>query len=226
MVNNSGWLIIRYYHGKVPTDTYEIGMPERSCHMARTGWTAMKIHYRVLPLLADLIPAALSACNGVLFDTRTSCPHCGGSVSGYDVRIKQFAVVTEGNSTRTITVRVKRFRCARCRALVYAPQPFYPDTRVGAPVVDLCVALAASMPFARASTYLRQIGVIVDRWSVRNYAQKGYPVPPLVDMSGIQVPLSFIILSTLATQVPEGRSLDPIDILEACLFPSAVKIVK
>jgi hypothetical protein len=182
----------------------------------------MKIHYRVLPILADLIPAALSACDGILFDSRTRCPHCGGSLAGYDIRIKQFAVLINGGGTKTVSVRIKRFLCSGCRAVVYAHQPFYPNTRVGSPVVDLCVALTETMPYSRASTYIQQIGVIVDRWSVRNYARKGYPVPPTIDMSGIRIPLSFLSLSTLVTQVPEGGSLDSTDILEACRFPSAV----
>ncbi|PKG31554.1 MAG: hypothetical protein CW742_12800 [Methanoregula sp.] len=178
----------------------------------------MKKLYRVLPILADLIPAALAACDGVLFDTLTRCPHCGGSLSAYDIRMKQFAVVTEGSGTRTIMVRIRRFRCAACRAVVYAPQPFYPDTRAGAPVVDLCIALATLKPYARVSTYLRQIGVIVDRWSVRNYARRGYPAPFTVDVSGIPIPLSFILLATRSAQAPDGHQLSSVDILEACWF--------
>ena len=119
----------------------------------------MKKKYRIHPIFSDLIPTALSACDEILFDSRTSCPHCGGSLARYDVKTKHFADIIDGSNTRTITVRIKRFRCRECHAVIYADQPFYPNTRVGSPVVDLCVTLSARMPYARASTFLQQIGV-------------------------------------------------------------------
>jgi hypothetical protein len=178
----------------------------------------MKKLYRVLPILADLIPTALCACDDVLFDTLSQCPDCGGNLTLYDTRTKKFAVISEGRKTRTIKVRVQRYRCTNCRTVVYSPQPFYPGTRTGAPVVDLCIALSTSKPYARVSTYLRQFGVIVDRWSVRNYVQKRYPVPPTVDVSGIRIPVSCILLASYSAQLSAGCTLSPYDILEACWF--------
>jgi hypothetical protein len=183
----------------------------------------MKIKYRILPILADLIQTTFSACDGIVFDSLTICPHCNSSLSGYDAKKKLFALLSDGDRQKGVFVWVKRFRCKGCHTIVYAHQPFYSYTRIGSPVVDLCVTLAASMPYARVSTYLEQIGVVVDRWSVRNYVLRGYPAPPTVEMFGISLPLSVISLSNRAAQIPEGSMLGPADILEACRFPSLAR---
>jgi len=182
----------------------------------------MKIKYRLHPIFSTLIPAALSACDGILFDSHTSCPHCGGSLTRYDVKTKHFADIIDSTNTRTITVRIARFRCNECRAVVYAHQPFYPNTRVGSPVVDLCVTLSARMPYATASTFLRRIGVIVDRWSLRNYAMKNPRELPTTEQYGILLPVSIISLAALTSETRNGSSIDESDVLSACGYPSSL----
>ena len=183
----------------------------------------MKRKYRIHPFFLNLIPAALSACDGILFDSRTSCPHCGGSLARYDVKTKHFAEVIDGSSTKTVTVRIERFRCRVCRAVVYADQPFYPNTRVGSPVVDLCVTLSAKMPYSRASTYLQQIGVNVDRWSVRNYAMKNLMTVSTTEQYGIVLPVSIVSLAALASDTGIGSSIEASEVLSACGYPSSQK---
>ena len=180
----------------------------------------MKIKYRILPILADLIPAIFYACDGILFDRLTCCPHCSGGLADYDVKVKQFAVVTDGSSTRTIPVRIKRFKCRECRAVVYANQPFYPGTRIGSPVVDLCTTFASIMPYGRASTYLHQIGIIVDRWSVRNYSIKNTHRIATTGLYGTILPVSIVSLAALTTEAGEDTFLNPSDVLSACGYPS------
>ncbi len=180
----------------------------------------MKMKYRILPILADLIPAIFYACDGILFDCHTCCPHCRGGLADYDEKIKQFAVVTGDTNTRTITVRIKRFQCRECSTVVYAHQPFYPGTRIGSPVVDLCVTFASIMPYGRASTYLHQIGVIVDRWSVRNYAIKNTRKIATTGVYGTILPVSIITLAALTTEAGDNTPLDPSDVLSACGYPS------
>jgi len=179
----------------------------------------MRMKYRILPILADLIPTTLSAYDGILFDDLACCPHCGGVIADYDIRTKQFAVITDGSTKKTIMVRVKRFQCTECRAVVYAHQPFYPGTRIGSPVVDLCITFASMMPYARASTYLKRAGIVVDRWSVRNYAQRDLTVVTR-EMYGTRLPESIVSLTTLASHAGERTSIDPSDIISACGYPS------
>jgi hypothetical protein len=188
--------------------------------MEETEHATMKYKYRILPILADLIPAIFYACDGILFDSLSRCPHCNGNLADYDVKIKQFAVIIEGRNTRTITVRVKRFQCRECHAVVYAHQPFYPGSRIGSPVVDLCTTFASIMPYNRASTYLHQIGLVVDRWSVRNYSIKNTHKIATSGVYGIILPVSIVNLTALTTGAGEDTRLDPSDVLSACGYPS------
>ena len=179
----------------------------------------MRMKYRILPILADLIPATLSAYDGILFDALDCCPHCGGDIADYDIRAKQFAVITDGDTKKTIVVRVKRFQCKICHAVVYANQPFYPNTRIGSPVVDLCLTFASMMPYARASAYLQRTGIVVDRWSIRNYARREFAIVT-TEIYGTRLPQSVVNLVTLAARTKEGSSIDPYDVLSACDYPS------
>ena len=174
-------------------------------------------------MLSDIVQAALASCDGVQFDSCDTCLQCGGELAGYDVKKKQFAVLMDRNQKKVIHVLVKRFRCRQCGQICLADQPFYPDTRIGSPVVDLCVTLGGTMHFPRVTSCLAEMGVVVDRWSVRNYVQKNCHTIPTVDMFGIRVPLSVVSLSTLSMGIREGSRIDAPGVLAACGNPSGKK---
>lgn len=178
---------------------------------------------RVPPMLADIVQATLTSCDGILFDTCEACPHCGGELSGYDLKKRVFARVIEETEEKIVHVQVKRFSCRTCGQICYADQPFYPDTRIGSPVVDLCVTLGETLHFPRISATLADMGILVDRWSVRNYIQKNRRLIPVVDMFGIRVPVSIVSLSSLAMGVRDDRDVDPVEVLAACGYPSREK---
>ena len=71
---------------------------------------------RIPPMLSDLVQTTLTSCDGILFDQCGVCPHCGGELSGYDIKKKQFAIVMEGEQKRVVTVLVKRFLLSALRA--------------------------------------------------------------------------------------------------------------
>lgn len=174
-------------------------------------------------MLSDLMQMTITSCDGILFDQYGACPHCGGELSGYDVKKKQFAIVMEGEQKKTVHVIVKRLLCRRCGQVCLADQPFYPDTRIGSPVVDLCVTLGETMSYSRVSSFLAEMGIIVDRWSVRNYVQKNRHTIPAADMFGVRVPLSIVSLSSLSMGVSEGGRIDGPSLLAACNYPSRNK---
>jgi len=217
MVNNSGRLKINCNNG----GNQRIFIEQTMQHQHRWD-VAMKIKYRINPIFSELIPTALYACNDILFDRCSSCPRCGGSLAGYDVKTKHFADIIEGHLTKTVIVRIKRFRCSECGMIVYADQPFYPNTRTGSPVVDLCVVLSTKMPYARAATCLREFGLNVDRWSVRNYAIKNPRHIQSTELYGILLPKSIISLAAL-TSNSIGTSVRASDVLSACGYPSSQK---
>ncbi len=172
------------------------------------------------PMLTDLVGSALAAMDGVEFSRLDACPSCGGVVAGHDTRKKRFAVILEDSRQRTIHVRVKRFHCIRCGSLCYADAPFYPDTRQGSPVVDLCVLLSARMPYHRAARTLKALGIVVDRGTVRNYARRDFGRIPCLELFGVPLPLSLLNLFTF------GSKRGPVvgaEALAACGFPAAVR---
>ncbi len=172
-------------------------------------------------MVMDIVQTALLACDGIEFSDRPSCPSCGGQVQGYDTRKKQFAVILENEQERVIHVRVRRFYCKSCKTYCYADEPFYPDTRMGSPVIDLCRTFASTMPFCRTATYLSRLGIIVDRSSVRNYANRNFGESRTADIFNMRLPFSIISLSSLAASAGEGSGIEGAEILAACGYPSA-----
>jgi hypothetical protein len=169
--------------------------------------------------MSGLIRTALHVCEGVRFHTSSTCRYCGGTLSGYDERRKKFAILLEDDKPNPVHVVIQRSYCRNCGNFSVPQGPFYPDTRIGSPVVDLCRSLSTEMSYSRASTYLGRMGVLVDRWSVRHYARTPLPEVPSVELFGMQIPVSIIALSTLAVSVPESGNPDMVDVLTACKYP-------
>jgi hypothetical protein len=175
---------------------------------------------RIPPMAATIIQNAFSSLDGIAFTELVACPYCGGTVTGHDLREKQFAVIADEGTERTVRVKVKRFRCRACGKLCYADEPFYPDTRTGSPVIDLCVTLSATMPAGRAARVLGAMGVIVDRTSCLLYAKKHTGDVPTADVFGMRLPFSVLSLANIAAIVPEGDRISGADVLAACGYPS------
>lgn len=178
---------------------------------------------RIPPLLIDIVQNGLLACEGIVFDNRDACPMCGGKLSGYDTKKKQFVVMQEGKNLHAVHVLVKRFSCCRCHAVCFADDPFYPDTRIGSPLVDLCRTLAAGMSFYRATAFMEEMGIIIDRGTIRNYARRPFPEIPTTVLFGIRLPLSIFSLSELAARAGDGGRIPGAEALAACGFPSTYR---
>ena len=169
-------------------------------------------------MASALILSSLQLCDGVVFDRPNVCPSCGGDGSGYELRTRRFAVIQEEKDECLITVKVKRFQCIRCHHTFLADAPFYPETRAGSPVIDLCTALAGCMPCYSVSSFLGDIGVMVDRGSVRTYALQDRRVMT-TEMLGLRVPVSILHLASLAAGKGAGDEITGSDVLTACGHP-------
>ena len=178
---------------------------------------------RIPPLLIDIVQSGLLACEGVVFDCRDTCPACGGELSGYDTKKKQFALIKETDEQHPLHVFVKRFTCRECHVICFADEPFYPNTRIGSPLVDLCRTLGATMPFNRVAAHLLHLGIVIDRGTVRNYMNRSFPEILTTDLFGIHLPLSVLSLADLATRFGEGSRIPGTEALAACGFPSAYR---
>ncbi|HON81387.1 MAG TPA: hypothetical protein PLN56_01935 [Methanoregulaceae archaeon] len=149
---------------------------------------------KVPPMLQTLVQVGLSAVEGREFSMLDSCPHCGGEVSGYDRKVRKFVTLIEGGSARDIHVVVRRFRCSRCGAIVPARAPFYPGTRMGSPVVDLCIVLSRSLTPGKTVALMRALGIAVDRGTVRNLRARDSGEIPTTEMFGTVLPQSMVSL--------------------------------
>lgn len=149
----------------------------------------------VPPMLADIIQNALLSVEGTTYGDLLKCPFCGGGVQQHDIRKKRFAVVRQRGGHHTIYVQVRRYYCKECHQLCYANAPFYPDIRIGAPVVDFCYLNLRDYPYNRLSRILELIGVIVHRGTIRNWANLNLGSVPFLKLFGYNIPLSLLNLS-------------------------------
>jgi hypothetical protein len=172
-------------------------------------------------MLTMLVQSSLGVFDGAVFDSRDSCPVCGGRLSGYDTRVRQFARLIDAGGARTISVKVKRFRCRSCGKICNADEPFYPETRTGSPVIDLCIAFSTHEGYGRAARNLSEMGVVMDRMQCRHYAQT--PVRPVsvIPVYGLSLPQTIVSLSALAARPGEKSRIVGAEALAACGFPSA-----
>jgi hypothetical protein len=156
----------------------------------------MKKKILIHPMITTVIHTGISNLDGREYNRAGNCPTCGGELVGYDKKRRFFASLSDADGIRDIHVVVKRFSCRSCGALVSADSPFYPGTRIGAPIVDLCVTLSEEMSWSMAAKVIRELGIVIDRGSVRNYVKEGFAPVPSTEVFGFRLPVSFLSLST------------------------------
>ena len=155
----------------------------------------MKLKILVHPMLPTVIQAGIANLDGQSYTSLDVCPSCGGDIAGYDMKKRFFATLHEPGGDREIIIFVRRFRCRACGVVSPAKAPFYPDTRIGAPIVDLCMTLSQEMRCSRAAKVINSLGIVIDRGTVRNYVSRGFAVPPATEFFGFLLPVSIISLT-------------------------------
>jgi len=155
-------------------------------------------------MLKELVYSTIAGMDGRVFSELSRCPECGGQVKAHDTRRKRFATVIEVGATREIYVNVRCFYCQKCGKFLYAEDsPFYEGTRIGAPIVDFCIA-NRHLPYHHVGKILEAMRIRIDRGSVRNYALMKIPPRPSLKIYNIELPLSLVSLSELI--LPEHKS--------------------
>jgi len=153
-------------HPRLTTGRY--GLPRPADRLKNAGSAEGYMQVIVPPMLADLVAGSIIALDGAEFTRLRRCPTCGREVRGHDMKRRRFAVIKGPEGEKEIAVWVKRFHCTGCGTLCTADAPFYPETRVGAPIVDLCLVLTEDYPFNHAARILGAMRIVLDRGSVRN----------------------------------------------------------
>ncbi len=164
-----------------------------------------------------MIRSAVILFDGVEFtEIPSQCSICASSLRRHDLKKKRFATLLDDEATRPVFVKVARYRCSGCGRLWYADEPFYPDTRHGAIIVDLATSISQKQPFHRTARILEALGIRIDRGTVRNYATR-FSVHS-TDMYGIPIPDRIIWLSGL---IAKGGSIEGTELLAALRLPPA-----
>jgi hypothetical protein len=171
------------------------------------------------PVIGDVVYQAVSGVSGVQFLDATSCPACSGLLISHDLKQRRFSTVQTPHGTGHIYVYVKRFHCRECGRLCYADAPFYDKSRFGSPLVDLCITLARSYTYSQTATILENIGIIIDRGTVRKTALMYDHEVETVDFFGVFIPRSVLSLSALVMGSDTTKPVSGRDVLEACGFP-------
>lgn len=176
---------------------------------------------RPLPsILTGIVQSSLRVCDQTEYHVQGTCRSCGGILSGYDTRVKRFAIICNDEGDERIDVILHRAYCRTCGRIHMPEEPFYPGTRAGSPVVDLCRALFATMSCGQVATRLGQTGVRVDRWTVHSYCDAQFTPPPTIPVFGLNIPISIISLSSLAQSQDHSGHTSGEDVLAACFYPS------
>jgi hypothetical protein len=175
------------------------------------------------PMFAEIISTALHGVDGMAFTVPLLCPHCedlpGKGLLAHDTIKRRFATVVEGDNLVKITVSVKRFTCKKCGKIVLANSPFYPNTRVGSPVIDLAMSLAFKFSYYQASQIMGMLGIPMNRGAIRSLAQSRTWTISSVPMSGLLLPASFLTLGMLMST--SSIAPTPEEVLAACGFLDA-----
>ncbi|WAI01620.1 hypothetical protein [Methanogenium organophilum] len=174
-------------------------------------------------MLRDLVSSAVLSADGITFTRLDDCPYCGGPVKGHDMRRKRFATVRNKNGKQTVHVFVKRYHCEACGRLCYAESPFYHDTRMGIPIVDLCNALIQEHPYHHAARILESLGIVVDRGTLRNYAQRTFPQPDVIEMYGVPIPLSILNMNEQSFRGDETGTIPRTELLRTGGLPPTAR---
>lgn len=175
---------------------------------------------KIPSILSSVIISALTGIDEMEFSIIPECHYCRGPVRFHDIRAKRFATVIEDGQKRIITVRVHRFYCRDCGKLCYARAPFYPNTKFGSPVADLCMTLAQDHPFNHTARILQTIGVVVDRGTIRNFSGQELPKVSYAKIYGLPIPLSICYLSDLFSRATWHYQVTQEEVLEVCGFPT------
>jgi len=173
---------------------------------------------RIPSLLSSVIISALSGIDMMEFTLINHCHYCNGLVKFHDIRLRRFATVIENGQKRNISIRVHRFYCQDCGKLCYARAPFYPNTKFGSPVADLCMTLAWDHSFNHAAKILNSVGVVIDRGTIRNFSVHEIPQVSYAKIYGLPIPLSVCYLSDLFSRKNWNYQVTQEEVLEVCGF--------
>jgi hypothetical protein len=182
--------------------------------------TSRKNKLFIPPIIADVVYQAMTGIADVQFVDASLCPDCSGQLISHDLKRRRFVTVRGDGGPEQVFVFIKRFHCRECGKLCYADSPFYEKSRFGSPLVDLCLTLSRTCTYSQTSAILEQLGIIIDRGTVRKTVLSHPHDVDSMDLFGFFLPRSIITLSALVMGSDGTTPISGGDVLEACGYPS------
>lgn len=168
------------------------------------------------PMVAELVSSACTGIAGTSFHSIPVCPACHGRVQVHDTIQRRFSRILLDSKEHDIYVSVRRFCCKGCGRYLTSPAPFYERTRFGSPIVDLCRTIAQNHSSSQTAGILMQMGIVLDRGTVRNLVNRDYPLVDAQQFIGFSIPLSIIRLSELVLLHKLPTPVPGDEVLAAC----------
>lgn len=85
------------------------------------------------------------------------------------------------------------------------------------------MTLARVHPFNHSARILQEMGVVVDRGTIRNFFSKDIPEVSYAKIYDLPIPLSIFYLSDLSSKRRQSRLVTQEDVLRVCGFPAGKK---
>ena len=189
---------------------------------SNTANVSLRMTNRIVlsPMFGELIITALCGVSNMTFMDPPSCPTCHGASKktflDHDTLKRRFATVIIKGEKVKLSVSVKRYMCKQCGRVVFARSPFYPNTRLGSPVVDLAMSLASRYSFYQTYQIMEILNISISRSAIRALAQNREWNITTVSLSGLLLPVSLLSLGTLMST--SHSDLTSEDVLVACGF--------
>ena len=110
---------------------------------------------------------------GNFYNEFRRCPNCRSiDCKKHNIIEKIFCKLIVNGKFVDVKVHVQVYYCKKCKKTYFAKSPFYKNMMYCKPIVNLCLYLSAKNPYHRIENRLIEMGIQVDRDTVRNYAIK------------------------------------------------------
>lgn len=110
---------------------------------------------------------------GLFYNQFRRCPHCNSNdCKKHNIIEKIFCKLIVNGNFIDVKVHIQVYYCKKCKRTYYAKSPFYEGIMYCKPIINLCLYFSAKNPYHRVENRLLEMGIQIDRDTVRNYAIK------------------------------------------------------
>jgi hypothetical protein len=108
---------------------------------------------------------------GQFYKEFRNCPYCkSNDCKKHNIIEKIFCKLIVKGKFVDVTVHIQVYYCKKCKKTYFAKSPFYEGIMYCKAIASLCLYLSAKNPYHRVESRLIEMGIQVDRDTVRNYA--------------------------------------------------------